>query len=341
MEFGIAFKGDMDIKRTLSIVYQVEAAGFNYVWFFDSHILWSDPYSKIAICMNHTDRLRYGPLVTNPKVRDWSVAASMFATLANISGGRMDVAVGRGDSSMRVMGKKPATLAYTAEFCNALRKMTRGETYTYPECPDPVFMDWTDGHEIPIWIAAYGPKALATAGEHGDGLIIQLADVGLCKWLGDQALAAGKAAGRDMSNYRILSCAPVWVGDHKTGVEQTKWFPALVGNHVADIVEKYGSGTDLVPKSMTDYIERRRGSGAGGEGYNYRQHAEKESDNTYYITGDITDSFCIIGPAEEHVKKLKKLEDAGVTQFTIYLTNGEEERLIAEYADHVLPHFKK
>ena len=143
-----------------------------------------------------------------------------------------------------------------------------------------------------------------------------------------------------MGGYRVLSAAPVWVGDRETGVAQTKWFPALVGNHVADIVEKYGAGTDLVPDSLTAYIEARRGAGAGGEGYNYRQHADKVSDNTYYITPEITDSFCILGEPDEHVAKLKALEAAGVTQFTIYLTNGAEERIVADYGDHVIPNFR-
>ena len=340
MEFGIAFKGEIEPKRTVAIARQVEAAGFDYAWFFDSHILWADPYPKIALCMEHTERLRYGPLVTNPKVRDWSVAASLFATLQKISDGRFDIAVGRGDSSMRVMGKKPGTIAYTTEFCEAVRTMVAGESYQYDECPAPVFMDWVDKHVLPVWIAAYGPKALKMAGEVGDGLVVQLADPGLCRWFADQAVAAGKEAGRDMKDYRVLACAPVWVGDHETGVQQTKWFPALVGNHVADIVEKYGSESDLVPESLTNYIESRRAGGAGGDAYNYRQHADKDSDNTYYITPEITESFGIIGPIEKHVEKIKALEAAGVTQFTIYLTNGSEEKIVAEYGEHVIPHFK-
>ena len=340
MEFGIAFKGDIGVERTVAIARQCEVAGFDYVWFFDSHILWSDCYTKMAVCMANTERVRYGPLVTNPKVRDWSVAASLFATLSDIGRGRFDIAVGRGDSSMRVMGKSPANLAYTAEFCDAMRKMVAGDTVQYADCPEPVYMEWVAGHPMPVWFAAYGPKALKTAGEVGDGLIIQLADVGLCEWFGGQAKAAGEAAGRDMGGYRVLSAAPVWVGDKETGVAQTKWFPALVGNHVADIVEKYGAVTDLVPDSLTAYIEARRGAGAGGEGYNYRQHADKVSDNTYYITPEITDSFCILGEPDEHVAKLKALQAAGVTQFTIYLTNGAEERIVADYGDHVIPHFR-
>ena len=339
MEFGIAFKGDLDHKRMLAISRQVEAGGFDYIWFFDSHIIWSDAFTQIAASMQHTDRVRYGPLVTNPKVRDWSVAASIFATLNRMSGGRMDMAIGRGDSSMRVMGKKPATLATLTQSVEAIRTMVSGESYTYDSSPNPVFMDWTEGHNLPVWIAAYGPKALKVAGEIGDGLIIQLADPGLCQWFIEQAKAGGEAAGRDMSIFRVLSCAPVWIGDVETGVKQTSWFPAVVGNHVADIVEKYGRDTDLVPDSLTRFIETRQGAGAD-EGYDYRKHAVKDSDNLYYVNNAVTESFCIVGPPEVHVEKLKQLEAAGVTQFTIYLTQGDEERLVAEYVDKIIPHFR-
>ena len=338
MELGIAFKGDLSMDRTIELCKRAEAGGFSYVWFFDSHILWSDPYTRMAVCMDRTENLRFGPLVTNPKVRDWSVNASMWATLLEIGEGRFDLAVGRGDSSMRVMGKKPATIAHTIEYCDAMRELVCGNTVQYAECPEPVYLEWTQKWDLTIWIAAYGPKALKMAGEHGDGLVIQLGDPGLCEWLGGQARDARSAIGKSAADYRVLACAPVWVGDKDRGIDQTKWFPALVGNHVADIIEKYGSGTDLVPDSMTTYIDRRRGVGAGGEGYDYRQHGEVKSDNTYYISDEITESFCILGEAPEHVDRLEQLRESGVTQFTIYLTGGDEERIVKEYAENVIPH---
>jgi probable F420-dependent oxidoreductase len=337
MDFGIAFKGDMDRRRTVALARQAESAGFDYIWFFDSPILWADPYSKIALCMEHTERVRFGPLVTNPKSRDWSVAGSQFATLSELGEGRFDLGVGRGDSAMRVMGRKPATLAQTAEFCHAMKALVRGEAIEYEDCAVPVGFDWAPGHDMPIWFAAYGPKALKTAGENGDGLVIQLADPGLVAWFSQQAKDAGKAAGRDMSDFRVLSCAPVFVGDRDEGVEQTKWFPAVVGNHVADIVQKYGADTDLVPDSLRAYIENRRGEGAGGEGYDYHQHGKVKSGNTYYISDDIAESFCIIGEIEDHLQRLGELREAGATQFTIYLTGGDEESIVAAYGDHVLP----
>jgi len=329
MEFGITFKGDIDPKRVISLCRQAEVAGFTYAWFFDSHVLWQDCYTYIATAMSHTDRMHFGPCVTNPGVRDWTVAASIFATLNNLSGGRMEVGLGRGDSSRRVLGKKPLTVETMVEYADSVRALIRGEHIDY-EGQDVQFT-WSQ-RDIPIWIAAYGPKALAAAGAHAEGLIIQLADPWLVKWFADQAIEAGKAAGRDMSKFKVMSAAPVWVGDIEKARAQTRWFPAMVGNHVADLVERYGKEGGKVPQRLTEYIEGRKG-------YDYLHHADKDADHLGFIKNDIIDSFGILGPVETHVEKLKELEAAGVTQFNIYLMCGEEERQLAEYAEHVIPHF--
>ena len=332
MEFGICFKGHVSPQRARYLVRQAEEGGFSYCWFYDSHILWRDCYAAIALCMEHTRNMRFGPCVTNPDVRDWSVAASMFAGLSLQSGGRFDVGVGRGDSSMRVMGKKPATLARVAEFAHKIRALARGEEVVYDGCPAPVRFSWVAGHDIRVWIAAYGPKALATAGEHGDGVILQVAEPSLISWFVEQCRAAGAAAGRDMSEFRVMAAAPAYFGPEAECVEATKWFPAMVGNHVADIVEKYGAESGKVPTSLTAYIEKRRG-------YDYSKHGESNNPFLDFITADIVRSFCVLGSPAEHLAKLKQLEQAGVTQFNIYLDNGNEEEIIARYASHVIPQF--
>ncbi|MBZ0304381.1 MAG: TIGR03842 family LLM class F420-dependent oxidoreductase [Anaerolineae bacterium] len=333
MEFAITFKGDISPKRTVALCRQAEVAGFTYAWFYDSHILWRDPYVTMAMCMEHTDHMHFGPCVTNPGVRDWSVAASMFATLAMQSGGRIDIGLGRGDSSMRVMGKTPRTIETMVEYIHAVKGMVRGDAVQYEGTPAEVQLPWAEKYELPFWVAAYGPKALAAAGTAGDGLIIQLGEPMLCKWFASQVVAAGKAAGRDMSGFKVMSAAPVWVGDMEKGREQTRWFPAMVGNHVADIVEKYGKDTADIPHSFTAYIEGRKG-------YDYKEHADKDAAHLGFITDDVIDSFGILGPPEAHVEKLKQLEAAGVTQFNIYLMCGEEERIVAEYGEHIIPHFQ-
>lgn len=331
MDFGITFKGDISPKRTAALCKQAEVAGFKHGWFFDSHVLWRDCYPNIAMCMENTDNMIFGPLVTNPGVREWSVAASLFATLLEQSGGRLEVAVGRGDSSRRVLGKKPMTLKKMGEFCNAIRGLVKGDEVEYGETK--VQFPWAGKYSLKTWIAAYGPKALATAGEFGDGLVIQLADPNLIKWFYEQAQTARKAAGKPKKGFTLMSAAPVWVGDMEKAREQTRWFPAMVGNHVADIVSKYGMGTDLVPDYFTKYIEGRKG-------YDYKEHADKDAAHLDFISDDVIDAFGILGSVDDHIKKLKELEKAGVTQFNIYLMCSEEERIVAEYGEHIIPEFQ-
>ncbi len=329
MEFAICLKGDIGPKRTKALCRQAELAGFTTCWFYDSHVLWRDPYPAMAMCMEHTETLRFGPCVTNPDVRDWSVAASLFASLQVQGPGRIEISVGRGDSSRRMMGFKPANIARMVAYADAVRALCRGESVRYDDCPAEVQLEWSD-FDLPIWFAAYGPKALKAAGEHGDGLVLQIADPGLIEWFSAQATSAGEKAGQDMSRYRIMAAAPAFIGPMEQCIEQTRWFPAMVGNHVADIVEKYGTDSELVPKSLTGYIERRKG-------YDYRQHADKNADHLDFVTDDIVESFGVLGEPARHIDKLEQLKAAGVTQFTIYLMNSEEERIIAEYGDKIIP----
>jgi len=336
MDFGITFKGDIDPRRTVALTKLAEQAGFSYGWFFDSHVLWRECYVTMAMCMEHTSTMRFGPCVTNPGVREWSVAASLYATLEIQSGNRFDVGIGRGDSSRRVLGRKPLTVERMIEFGGALRSMVCGEevAYVWDDQATKAKLPWTNGSDLPVWYAAYGPKALAAAGQHGDGLIIQLADPWLVKWFGDQALEARRAAGMGDQPFQIMSAAPVWVGDLPTARAQTRWFPAMVGNHVADLVDKYGKEGNFVPKRLTEYIEGRRG-------YDYRHHADKDADHLDFISSEIIDSFGILGPVEMHIEKIKELEAQGVTQFNIYLMCGDEERIVEEYGKHVLPAFQQ
>jgi len=333
MDFGICFKGVVEPGRARYLARMAEYAGFSHCWFYDSHILWRDCYPAIAMCMEHTQNLHFGPLVTNPDVREWSQAASLFASLNKQSGGRMEVAVGRGDSSRRVMGKKPAPLSRVADFIHTVKGMARGDLVDYAGCAEPVQFPWTKGQELPMWMGAYGPQALQCAGEHADGVVLQIADPGICEWLAGQCKAAGKAAGRDMSGYGVMSAAPAYFGAMEDCIEATRWFPAMVGNHVADIVEKYGKDTDLVPKALTAYIEKRRG-------YDYSKHGQ--SDNPYldFITDDVVQAFCVLGTPSAHVEKLRKLKAAGITQFNIYLDSGDEENIVATYGREVIPAFR-
>ncbi len=330
MEFAITFKPDMTPARIVNLTRQAEAAGFNYGWMFDSHVLWQEPFPLMTLMAANTERMRIGPCVTNPAVRDWSVTASLFATLNRISGGRMDIGIGRGDSSRRVMGKRPTTLAVLEECVQTIRDLSAGKQITYEE--KEIQMPWADGGVPPIWVAGYGPKALRCAGKIGDGVILQFADPHLIKWCLNFVREGAEEAGRDFSKIKVMSAAPVWVSDDLAAArEHVRWFPALVSNHVVDLVSKYKP--EELPEELTAFIRDRKG-------YNYLHHAEVGSSNAEFVTDEVVDRFCIVGPVAEQVRKLKELAAVGVTQFNIYLMCGDEEQTVEIYGKEVIPAYQ-
>ncbi|MGA9767734.1 MAG: TIGR03842 family LLM class F420-dependent oxidoreductase [Blastocatellia bacterium] len=326
LEFAITFKPDMPYTRIVSLAKQAETAGFAYSWIFDSHVLWQEPYPLMTLIAAGTESMRIGTCVTNPAVRDATVTASLLATLNRISNGRMDLGIGRGDSSRRVMGKKPTTLERLEETVGVVRDLCAGKKIEY-EGRD-IQMPWADAGVPPVWVAGYGPKALRSAGRVGDGVILQFADPHLIKWCLQFVREGAEEAGRDFSKIRVMSAAPVWVSDDLAKArEQVRWFPALVSNHVVDLVSRYKP--EELPAELTSYISDRKG-------YNYLHHAEVGSSNAEFVTDEIVDRFCIVGPAEEHVRKLKELQEIGVTQFNIYLMSGDEEETVEAYGRDVL-----
>lgn len=328
MQFGFTLKPDHSIERTLALTRQAEAAGFAYGWLFDSHVLWREPYPLLTLMAGATERMRLGTCVTNPGTREPSVTASVLATLDEISGGRMDLGIGRGDSARRVLGKTPITLADTETAIRLIRALVAGEHFEY-EGTD-LYFPWTTGWELPVWVAGYGPMALAMTGRVADGVILQLADPDLVRWFAGQVKDAAAAAGRDPSTVKVQAAAPAHVGPRDLGRERTRWFPALVSNHVVDLVNRYPR--EQLPESLTGYITDR-------SGYDYLHHAEVGSSNAAFVGDEVTDRFCVLGGADEHVAKLRQLAEAGVDQFNLYLMNGDEEAQLEAYGRDVIPAF--
>src|SRR3954466_16160516 len=158
MHFGITLKPDMIPDRAVALARQAEQAGFGYGWLFDSHVLWLDPYPLLTMIALNTERMRLGTCVTNPASRDPSVTASVLATLNIISGGRMDLGIGRGDSARRVLGKKPTTMARLEEAVRIIRDLATGSATDYDG--ESIRLPWAGGDaaaSLPVWIAGYGP----------------------------------------------------------------------------------------------------------------------------------------------------------------------------------------
>jgi probable F420-dependent oxidoreductase len=328
LDFGITLKPDMDPARLVALTRQAEAAGFGYGWVFDSHVLWLEPYPLLTLMALNTQRMRLGTCVTNPASRDPSVTASALATLNVISGGRMDLGIGRGDSARRVLGKKPTTLAQLGEAVRIIGDLGNGRATDYDG--EQIQLDWARGR-LPVWIAGYGPQALRLAGRLADGVILQFADPDLIRWCLGFVREGAEAAGRDPAAIRTMAAAPVWVADDLAAArERVRWFPALVSNHVVDLIARYDPAE--LPEALTAYVR-------GRAGYDYRHHAEVGSGNAGFVADEVVDRFCIVGPVAEHRRRLRELAEAGVDQFNIYLMSGDEEATLEVYGREVVPAF--
>jgi probable F420-dependent oxidoreductase len=302
------------------------------VWTFDSHILWQEPFPIFAQILAETRNVIVGPMVTNPATRDWTVTASLFATLNEMYGNRTVIGIGRGDSAVRVTNGKPTTLATLRESIHVIRELANGRSVHYKD--SELRLPWAGKSRAEVWVAAYGPKALALTGEVGDGFILQLADPSITEWTIKAVRDAAEAAGRDPKSVKICVAAPAYVTDGTEagmahGLEQCRWFGGMVGNHVADIVERYGDSAP-VPKALTDYIKGRKG-------YDYNEHGKAGNSHTDFVPDEIIDRFCIVGPVETHVKRLNELRDMGVDQFSVYLQHDAKDETLRAYGEKVIP----
>ncbi|MEV8526230.1 MULTISPECIES: TIGR03842 family LLM class F420-dependent oxidoreductase [unclassified Streptomyces] len=329
MDFGLVLQTDPPAAQVISLMKRAERNGFHYGWTFDSAVLWQEPFVIYSQILANTQRLTIGPMVTNPGTRTWEVTASTFATLNDMYGNRTVCGIGRGDSAMRVAGRKPNTLARLGEAIGVIRDLAEGREAEVDG--QRLRLPWVKDGRLPVWMAAYGPKALALAGEKADGFILQLADPFLTEWMVKAVRKAAADAGRDPESITICVAAPAYVGDDLAHArEQCRWFGGMVGNHVADLVARYGEHSGLVPDALTEYIKSR-------QGYDYSHHGRTGNPDTAFVPDEIVDRFCLLGPAEAHIEKLKALRDLGVDQFAVYAMHDAREAVIDAYGRSIIP----
>lgn len=330
MDFGLVLQPDPPARRVVELAQRAEASGFTHLWVYDSPVLWQEPFIILSRVLAETERMIVGPMVTNPGTRDWSVLASLFATLNDAYGPRTICGMGRGDSALRYIGRKPRTLREMTECMDTVKRLVAGETVSLNGTE--VHFDWVEeGWNLPMWGSGYGPRALDCIGRNCDGFILQLADPQILDWTLGTVRQAAFAADRTQDSIATCVAAPAYVGnDLKHQRDQLRWFGGMVGNHVADIVNRYGSEGGDVPRALTDYIKDR---GA----YDYAHHGRAGNPSTDFVPDEIVDRFCVLGPVEDHIAKLQVLQNSGVDQFAIYLMHDAQEATLEAYERLVLP----
>ncbi|WP_034271697.1 TIGR03842 family LLM class F420-dependent oxidoreductase [Actinospica robiniae] len=335
MDFGLVLQVDPPAGLLVERMIRAEALGFSHGWTFDSVVLWQEPFVVYSRILEHTERLMVGSMVTNPATRTWEVTASAFATLNDMYGNRTICGIGRGDSAMRVAGRKPTTLSMLSQAMSAIKDLAEGRETEIDGTR--IRLPWVRDGALPIWMAAYGPKALELTGRQADGFILQLADPYLTEWMVKAVRTAAAEAGRDPDGIRICVAAPAYLTDGSEqgrahALAECRWFGGMVGNHVADLVARYGEGTGMVPTQLTDYIKARRSG-------DYSLHGRVGNPAAAFVPDEIVERFCLIGPPEAHLERLSHLQSIGVDQFAVYAMHDAVDEVIDGYGKDILTQF--
>jgi probable F420-dependent oxidoreductase len=267
-------------------------------------------------------------MVTNPKTRDWSVTASLFATLNEMFGNRTICAIGRGDSSLRVIGQEPASLASLAEAAEAIQDLAEGRETNLRGTR--VQLPWVRNGRLPVWIAGIGPRALDLIGRKADGFVLGVADNDVVRWAVSRVRRAASLAGRNPADVTVCLTAPAYIGaDLAHQRSELRWYGGMVGNHVAELVARYGKEGEL-PNALIDYVE-------GRTEYDYKYHGRRDNPLVDFVADDVVSRFCLLGTAEQHIERLSILRDLGVDHFALQLMHDAKEETVRQYGTTVIP----
>ncbi len=309
-----------------------EASGFNAIGIGDSQSLYREVFMASALCAQHTERVVVGPRVINPMTRHPAVSASGAATLAELAPGRALLGIGSGDSAVHNAGVRPANMAEMRAYTEAVRGLlTTGETVYHGESAK---LTWGPA-DVPLYIAASGPKTLELAGEIADGVIIQ---TGLTPDVIEDSLnclrRGAERAGRDVAT-----------------IDKT-WFPWVsVGNSRDEAAEKILHSLASGAKHLARFTTRGKHIPEAlepkivdvGQRYIFEQHQIPGNDNGKLIAelglvDYLADRFAILGTPADCIRKIEQAAEAGARHFWMSVHIPEKESFMRYWADQVLRH---
>jgi alkanesulfonate monooxygenase SsuD/methylene tetrahydromethanopterin reductase-like flavin-dependent oxidoreductase (luciferase family) len=318
MRIGAHFLAE-DLPTFVESVKRAETSGYDRAWLAEGQMLWQDVYVYLTHALAATDVIVCGPAITNPVTRHYSVTASAIATLANLHPGRVVLGIGRGDNAVRTMGLVPASSKELAEIVPRLRDLTAGRPI---DIGDSRFRIRWANEDVPLMMAATGPKTLRLAGALADIVMIQVgvqpAAVG---WAIGHIRAGAGEAGRDPESVEVSVVCGMWVSDDlREARDKCRWAPT-VGTNQLEFVARGNPDHDM-PDELTRILRVKR------DAYDYYAgHLDSSAEHNEYLSDDLIDAFAIAGPAERCLETIRELRDLGVGEISSAYLNGELEQL--------------
>jgi len=301
-------------------VKAAEHAGYSHAWFVDSQILWQDCYVYMSHALAATERIVIGTAVTNPFTRHVTTTASVYGTLAELHPGRLELGIGRGDSSVRTMGMNPVKTTFLRDSIVLLRELLAGR-HVEINGADVHFRWLSEDAGVPIMMSGTGPKNLRQAGSLADRvmLYVGVSDEAL-EWAIGHVRAGAEEAGRDPDSVKLSVLTAMWVSDDQQEAwDACRWAPAACANHIADTMRR--NPAHGMPEVMTRLPQSR-------EEYDYYAgHLASDADHTAYLTGELIDDYAIAGSADKVRATVKRLLDRGIDEISCAYQNGNFDQM--------------
>lgn len=331
--FGIRIPPCSPIDAVATCVEKAEESGFDAAWIADSQLLTRDAYAALSLAALETQSIQLGTCVTNVVTRHSTVLASAANTVNELAPGRFVLGIGTGDSSVQMIGRRAASRQELKDSLSVMRALWRGEDVDFDGRVSHLF---DAAGDIPVYMAASGPKNLNFAGQIADGVIL-LAGVasGPLSRSVRHVMAGAKDAQRDLGELDITVGAFCQVTDD---VERDARFLKPVACGIAQM-----GGQEFLQEAGIDLPNPGYIEGV----YPDMTHAENwelaiEKAGRHVSDEDavrFAEHFCLFGTPDEIVDGIRAAVELGATSF--YLrhvgTYSLPYQLIEDFSTEVMP----
>jgi 5,10-methylenetetrahydromethanopterin reductase len=323
-EFGVGLFPTEPLQKMIHLAKVSEEVGFSHIWVGDSHLIWREAYVNMTAMLLNTSKVKFGTGVTNPLTRHPSVLASAYATLEEYAPGRMIVGIGLGDSSVETMGMKPSTLANFEKSLQQMRELFVGKEAELPT--GKIHLLHPCKRELPIYVAASGPRMLELSGRIADGIIVLVGVADDYIAHAREKIAAGAtAAGRQLTAIKLVLWVPCAVSESASAKDAVKAHVARVVAHPLPYV--------LDPNEQKVLEEIRKT-------YDYYHHMDQQANHAEVIPDWLVDKFAIAGTVDQCRAQIERIKKSGIQQIAIIpysAPGGSREETIRGFAKAMSP----
>lgn len=331
----------------------IEREGWDGICFVDSQNLCPEAYVALSTVAAATSRLRLGIAVTNAVTRHPALAASAATTINRVSGGRMILSIGRGDSANAHIGLAPLGVAEFERYVDALKRYLHGESISMEEAatfaignakssvtlgladaPESSALGWmSDSEIVPLEVAGAGPRVLDLGARYADRVMVSVGAVPeRVSWAVNLVREARRVL--DGGGKASIGAYVTVVANDDPKLARDCMRPGLAATSRFSVM--HGAISGPVDAASAEVLGKIRSS------YNMKEHGSAHADHSDVVDDVFTDKYGIAGSPEYCIRRLKELCDLGIDKFTIFgLATGTDAAVVERHrtlmAEEVIP----